>query len=194
MTTPSQHEGEHDHLLDHDYDGIREYDNPLPGWWVWLFVATIVFSGGYFAYYQLGPGPTILAEYEADMKLAAEQEARRLASAGQASEEQLRALQRDARAMASARDTFMVRCAACHGPEGQGLVGPNLADEFWLHGGTLAAIRHTIEEGVPEKGMVPWKQQLKPEEIEAIAAYVGTLRGTNPPNPKPPQGDPVRGT
>jgi cytochrome c oxidase cbb3-type subunit 3 len=95
---------------------------------------------------------------------------------------------RDARAMAAARDTFATRCAACHGPEGQGLVGPNLTDDYWLHGRTLADIRHTIEVGVPDKGMVPWKDQLKPDEIAAVTAYIATLAGSNPPNPKPPQG------
>jgi cytochrome c oxidase cbb3-type subunit 3 len=100
----------------------------------------------------------------------------------------LRALTKDARAMTAAKEVFATRCMPCHGAEGQGLVGPNLTDEFWLHGGTLVEIRRTIHDGVPEKGMVPWKDQLKPDEVSAVAAFVGTLAGTHPPNPKPPQG------
>jgi cytochrome c oxidase cbb3-type subunit 3 len=177
---------EPEHLLEHEYDGIREYDNPLPRWWVWLFVVTVVFSAGYYGWNQLGPGPTVIAQYEAEVREAAEHRAPAGAVAG--SEEALRRLQADATVMARARETFATRCAACHGPEGQGVIGPNLADEFWLHGGTLTAILHTVAEGVPDKGMVPWKHQLAPAELEALAAYIGTLAGTNPPNPKLPQG------
>jgi len=182
-----------DRRLGHAYDGIEEYDNPLPGWWTWLFVATIVFSVGYYAYYQLGPGPTIVAQYEADVQAAAERQAKMAPPALTVTEESLRALMRDTRAMAAAKEIFGTRCMPCHGPQGQGLVGPNLTDEYWLHGGTLVEIRHTISEGVLDKGMVPWKDQLKPEEISAMAAYVGTLQGTNPPNPKPPQGKNAKG-
>jgi cytochrome c oxidase cbb3-type subunit 3 len=177
-----------DRKLDHSYDGIEEYDNPLPGWWSWIFVATIVFSVGYYAYYQLGPGPTILAQYEAEMQVAEAQQARLAAAGGGISEASLRALAQDARAMAAAKEVFATRCMPCHGPEGQGLIGPNLTDEYWKHGGTLVDIRRTIHDGVPEKGMVPWKDQLKPDELSAVAAYIATLAGTKPPNPKPPEG------
>ncbi len=125
-----------DRLLAHEYDGIEEYDNPLPGWWSWLFVATIVFSLGYYVYYQLGPGPTIIAQYEEEARAAAAQQARLAPAAAGASEDQLRALAKDARAMAAAKEVFATRCAVCHGPEGQGLIGPNLTDDYWLHGGT----------------------------------------------------------
>jgi cytochrome c oxidase cbb3-type subunit 3 len=156
-------------------------------------VATIVFSLGYYVYYQLGPGPTIIAQYEEEARAAAAQQARLAPAAAGASEDQLRALAKDARAMAAAKEVFAVRCAVCHGPEGQGLIGPNLTDDYWLHGGTLVEIRRTISEGVPEKGMVPWKDQLKPEELSQMAAYVSALSGTNPPNPKPPQGVNAKG-
>jgi cytochrome c oxidase cbb3-type subunit 3 len=178
---------ERDRLLKHDYDGIEEYDNPLPGWWSWIFVATIVFSFGYWLYYQVGPGPTVIAEYDRDVSKHAAQLAK-VAPAPTADENALRALTKDARAMATAQETFVARCSPCHGPQGQGLIGPNLTDDYWLHGGTLVQIRHTISEGVLDKGMVPWKDQLKPDEISAMAAYVATLHGSNPPNPKPPQG------
>jgi len=177
-----------DRLLGHEYDGIREYDNPLPGWWVWIFVATIVFSGGYWAWYEAGPGTTVIAQYEADVRQAAARAAQQPGAVAAADEDALRRLQKDAAAMAAAQAVYASRCAACHGPEGQGVIGPNLTDDYWLHGGSLTAIRRTIADGVPDKGMVPWKEQLKPTELEAVAAYVGRLRGTNPPNQKPPQG------
>jgi cytochrome c oxidase cbb3-type subunit 3 len=187
MTTPTTEHGR-DTLLGHDYDGIREYDNPLPGWWVWLFVVTIVFSGGYYAFYQLGPGQTVIAQYEEDVRLAAERAPTPVAGAAVLSEDSLAALQKDAAAMASAKEIFTTRCAACHGPEGQGVIGPNLTDEYWLHGGRLTEIRRLIADGVPDKGMVPWKDQLKAREIDAMAAYIASLRGTRPQNAKPPQG------
>jgi len=178
-----------DRLLEHDYDGIKEYDNPLPSWWSWIFVATIVFSLGYWGYYQIGPGPSLIAEYEQEMS---EQAARlaKLAPAAStgASEESLRALMKDGKSMAAAKEIFATRCVPCHGPQGQGIIGPNLTDDYWLHGNTLVAIRKTISDGVIEKGMIPWKDQLKPAEVDAMAAYVATLQGTKPANPKPPQG------
>ena len=179
-------DADRDRLLPHAQDGIEEYDNPLPGWWVWIFWVTIVFSLGYWAYYQLGPGPSVVAVYEAEMKAAAEREPKTVASA--VTDASLAALEKDAAAMAKAKGIFATRCAPCHGDRGQGIVGPNLTDEYWLHGGRLTDIYRTISEGVPEKGMVPWKTQLSPDEIAAVTAYVGTLLGTHPPNSKPAEG------
>jgi cytochrome c oxidase cbb3-type subunit 3 len=179
-------DNDRDRLMSHGYDGIQEYDNPLPGWWVWIFWVTIVFSLVYWAYYQLGPGPSIVAQYEEEMKAVAERQPKTLASA--MTDASLVALEKDASVMAKAKDIFATRCAPCHGDRGQGIVGPNLADEYWMHGGRLTEIYKTISEGVPEKGMVPWKTQLSPAEIGAMAAFVGTLRGTKPPNPKPAEG------
>jgi cytochrome c oxidase cbb3-type subunit 3 len=180
---------ERDRLLEHDYDGIKEYDNPLPSWWSWIFVATIVFSLGYWGYYQIGPGPSVIADYEQEMSEQAARLAKLAPAASNgASEESLRALMKDGTMMASAKEIFATRCVPCHGPQGQGIIGPNLTDDYWLHGSTLVAIRKTISDGVIEKGMIPWKDQLKPAEVDAMAAYVATLQGTKPANPKPPQG------
>lgn len=180
-----------DRLVGHAYDGIQEYDNPLPGWWVWIFVATIVFSAAYWGYYQLGPGPSVVAEYEAEARIASERAAALAAREGAQSDETILAVARDAGVMAKAKEAFVARCAVCHGPQGQGLIGPNLTDEYWLHGGRPTDIFRIISDGEVEKGMVPWKGVLAPQEIRALAAYIGTLRGSNPPNPKPPQGDRV---
>lgn len=179
-------DSDRDRLISHGYDGIQEYDNPLPGWWVWIFWVTIVFSIGYWAYYQIGPGPSIVAQYEAEEEIAEQRRPRVVASA--VTDASLAALEKDAAAMAKAKEIFATRCMPCHGDRGQGIVGPNLTDEYWLHGGRLTEIYALISEGVPEKGMVPWKTQLSPAEIAAMAAYVGTLRGTNPPNPKAAEG------
>lgn len=180
-----------DRLVGHAYDGIQEYDNPLPGWWVWIFVATIVFSAAYWGYYQLGPGPSVMAEYEAEARIASERAAALAAREGAQSDETIVAVARDTGVMAKAKEAFVARCAVCHGPQGQGLIGPNLTDEYWLHGGRPTDIFRIISDGEVEKGMVPWKGVLAPQEIRALAAYIGTLRGSNPPNPKPPQGDRV---
>ena len=183
-------DGDRDRLLHHAQDGIEEYDNPLPGWWVWIFWATIAFSLAYWAYYQLGPGPSVTAEYEAEMRLA---EAGRPAASASAAvgDQALLALQKNAGAMARGKEIFAGKCMPCHGDRGQGIVGPNLTDDYWIHGGRPSEIYRTISEGVPEKGMVPWKTQLSPDEMAAVTAYVGTLSGTNPPSPKPPEGQPV---
>jgi cytochrome c oxidase cbb3-type subunit 3 len=180
-------DADRDRLLPHTQDGIEEYDNPLPGWWVWVFWATIVFSAAYWIYYQLGPGPSIIAQYEADVRLATARQAAAAPATGM-TDEAIVALGKDARVMAAAREIFATRCMPCHGPQGQGLVGPNLTDDYWVHGRRPTEVLHTIAEGVPDKGMVPWKDQLKPEELPAMAAYVLSLAGTNPPNPKAPQG------
>ena len=175
-------------LVGHAVDGIEEYDNPLPSWWVWIFWATIVFSAGYWIYYQHGPGPSVVAEYEAETRQAAEQAAARAPKTAAVTDEAILALRRDAGAMAKAKETFAAKCVVCHGALAQGIIGPNLTDEYWIHGATPVEMVKTINDGVPAKGMIAWKDQLPPEEIRALAAYIDTLRGSNPPNPKPPEG------
>jgi len=123
-----------DRLLGHDYDGISEYDNPLPGWWVWMFWATIAFSAAYAIYYHAGPGPSVDREYADDVRLAGAQQARRAAAVGVATDGAILAVQKDAAAMGSAREIFATRCAACHGQKGEGIIGPNLTDEYWQIG------------------------------------------------------------
>lgn len=183
-------DGDRDRLLSHAYDGIEEYDNPLPGWWVWIFWATIIFSVGYWAYYQMGPGPSVVAVYEAEMREAAARQPV-VPAAGTVSDQTLRALEKNAAAIAQGKAIFAGKCVPCHGDRGQGIVGPNLTDDYWIHGGRPSEIYRTITEGVPEKGMVPWKTQLSAEEIAAVSAYVLSLRGTKPPNAKPPEGQQV---
>lgn len=178
-----------DELLDHDYDGIKEYDNPLPSWWVALFWFGIVFAIVYVPWYHFGPGPLMVEEYEAEMAAAAA-----AAPAPQAvGEADLSAAMKDAAAIGRGKETFVKLCAACHVADGGGLVGPNLTDDFWIHGGSMKDIVRVVTEGVPEKGMISWKTQLGPSEIVDVSAFIKSLRGTTPANPKEPQGEKYTG-
>ena len=176
---------EQDRLLDHSYDGIQEFDNPLPRWWVWIFWACIAFA----AVYGLVPnnplrGPGRLAEYNAALAEAA----RLHPAAPEASEASLLALTHDAKALAAGKQVFVTTCSPCHRPDAGGLIGPNLTDDYWLHGGAITDIHHTITVGVLDKGMPNWGKMLRPDQVTDVAVYVYSLHGSNPPNPKPPQG------
>lgn len=181
-------------VSEHAYDGIQEYDNPLPGWWVWTFVVTIVFSALYLPYYHLGEGQLVADEYAQDLALHQELEAKRALESGEVSEEVLAALAADAGTVAKGAALFQTNCALCHGAGGEGKIGPNLTDGYWLHGGSRVDIHRVIEKGVPEKGMVPWGPQLGPDAVKQLAAYVAAeLVGKDRPGPLGPQGDPVGG-
>jgi cytochrome c oxidase cbb3-type subunit 3 len=182
---------EKDRLLEHSYDGIQEYDNPMPRWWVITFWATIVFSILYALNVPwVGKGPGRIAEYNADVAKA--QLARAAAEpAGGPTPEALALLANDPAALANGKQLFTTYCAVCHRADGGGQIGPNLTDDAWIHGGTLAEIRASINDGVLAKGMPEWGKVLKPEQVNAAAAYVHSLMGTNPPNSKPPEGSKV---
>jgi cytochrome c oxidase cbb3-type subunit 3 len=163
-------------LLDHEYDGICELDNQLPRWWVWLFYITIIYSAGYLLYYHVfRVGELQAAEYTHEMKAgeAVKGGAMTKFEAG------IPALQpaTDAVALESGRQVYTKFCAPCHRVDGGGLVGPNITDDYWIHGGTYADSVKIIWDGVPAKGMITWKTVLKPEEIQAVASYIYTLRG-----------------
>lgn len=176
-----------DQSFDHDYDGIKEYDNPLPRWWVWLFVGTVLWGLAYVPYYHFGLGGQLPGEvYEEEMAawLAAHP------PEPLPDEQALVELQAaDASLVATGQSIFASRCAACHGPDGGGQVGPNLTDDYALHGWSRAAIVKTIHDGVPDKGMLSWKHQLSRQQIYATGLYVYGLRGTTPATPKPPEGE-----
>jgi cytochrome c oxidase cbb3-type subunit III len=180
-----------DHLLEHNYDDIQEYDNPMPRWWVYIFWATIVFSVLYWLNIPgFGIGKGRIANYDRAMAAAAADAAKREASRpGSTSPEQLAALTKDASTLALGKEVFGQSCSACHRLDAGGQIGPNLTDDYWLHGATIEQMRKTVSDGVLEKGMPPWAKVLKPAQLDAVVAYVFTLRGTNPQNPKPPQGD-----
>lgn len=184
-----------DELLDHNYDGIREFDNPIPAWWNWIFIGTVVFSLVYFVHYHVsGTGPSVVAAYEADMEKYREQQRERaLAVAAELSEEKLLTAMHEPQMVEAGKTKFDEVCAACHGQKGEGLIGPNLTDPYWLHSdGSLMSIRKIVAEGVVEKGMPPWEKSLSTEEINQVVAYLGTLRDTNVEG-KAPEGDEVQG-
>jgi cytochrome c oxidase cbb3-type subunit III len=180
--------GEQDQLLEHEYDGIREYDNPLPRWWVWMFAGSFWFSVAYFFHYHLSPnGQSVAAAYDQDMKEARELTAK-ASLAEPVSEESLGKLMADAALMKDAQALFGLRCAPCHGANAEGVIGPNLTDAAWLHGsGTLTDLFTVIDQGVLAKGMPAWGRQLSPIEVRKLAAYVGTQRGKAIPG-KAPEG------
>lgn len=171
-------------LLDHDADGIRELDNNLPRWWVWLFYITIAFSAFYLVYYHvLKAGPLQVAEYDKEM---AQGDTVKNAAMGRFESEMpsLRPLT-DPAVLAFGQEQYMKLCAPCHRPDGGGLVGPNLCDDYWIHGSNYVDNLKVIWNGVPAKGMVTWKGLMKPADVQAVASYIQGFRGTKPPNPKP---------
>lgn len=174
-----------DRILEHEYDGIQEYDNPMPRWWLGTFYVTIVFSIAYVI--NIGPvgnGKGRIADYEADVKAYA---AAHPAPSSTMSPEQLAALVADVGARERGKTVYATNCASCHRADGGGLIGPNLTDDAWIHGGTPADVYRTITDGVLAKGMPNWGKLLKPDQVQAVTAYVVSLHGTNPPNAKAPQ-------
>lgn len=177
---------EQDRILEHDYDGIKEYDNPMPRWWIWVFWATIIFSVAYafdFTGVLRGPGRT--KEYEAEVAEAAK---RWPQPSGGADAAALATLAGDKQALEAGKSVFAANCAACHRADGGGLIGPNLTDDYWLHGGTLVEIHKTIADGVLAKGMPAWGKILKPDQVNAVTVYVSSLHDTHPSNPKAHEG------
>lgn len=185
MTNPTN-KPERDRLIEHSYDGIQEYDNPMPQWWVTTFWITIVFS----IFYYVNPGNTGVgkgreAEYEADM--AAFRQAHPAHPGGGDPAVLLAAAKRPSE-VAQGKVLYNGKCAACHAADGGGSIGPNLTDDAWLHGGTIDSIYATVTNGVLAKGMPAWGKLLKPDELEEVVVYVWSLHGTSPATPKAPQG------
>lgn len=173
-------------LLEHEADGIKELDNNLPRWWVWLFYITIAISGVYLLYYHvLGAGDSMLVEYQKEMEKGEVIKNAALAKF-ESTMETLQA-SADAGVLSRGQQIFATTCAPCHGLLGQGIVGSNLTDDYWIHGPEFKDNLRIIYNGVPEKGMISWKGVLKPDQIFAAASYIYTLRGTHPPNPKLPE-------
>ncbi|WP_276495922.1 c-type cytochrome [Pontibacter litorisediminis] len=171
----------------HDFDGIQEYDNDLPPWWKALFYVTIVFAVGYMLHFHVFRTGSLQAEeYEVEMQQAALFAAKNADDPNAVTNYEALT---DAAALESGKSVFSTNCAACHGAEGQGTVGPNLTDEYWLHGGDVNDIFKTIKFGVPAKGMVPWQGKLTKDQILEVSSYILSLQGTNPANAKEPQGE-----
>jgi cytochrome c oxidase cbb3-type subunit 3 len=177
-------------MVDHSYDGITELDNFMPPWLQYVFIGTVVYGIGYFVYYTvLGTGLTGVEEYQEELRVEAIASEIRQANNLASIDENTVTFDESAEALASGKTIFDGNCAACHAQDGGGGVGPNLTDDYWLHGGGIADIFKVVKYGVIEKGMVPWEDQLTPVEIQSVSSYILTLGGIAPANPKAPQGE-----
>ena len=177
-------------LLDHDYDGIKELDNNLPPWWKYGFYLTILTSVIYMVHFHvLKTGDLQGKEYDDAMAQAKiEVDEFMKTSANNVDENTVKVLT-ETSDIASGKDLYITNCVACHGIGGEGTVGPNLTDDYWLHGGSIQDLFKTLKYGWVEKGMKSWKDDLSPMQIAQVASYIRTLKGTSPPNPKASQGD-----
>lgn len=170
------------------YDGIEEHNNPLPGWWTWKFILTVIFAAIYFIHYQIADGPTLKDELKVAMdELNKVREANKPKEV-EVSGDVFAAKLNDPNALKAGETAFKTTCASCHGENLQGGIGPNLTDKNWIHGGTLPEISATIHKGVPEKGMPPWTGVVKDEDITNIVVYIKSKRNTNPANAKKAEG------
>jgi cytochrome c oxidase cbb3-type subunit III len=176
--------------LGHEYDGIRELDNRLPPWWLYGFYITIIFGVVYLWRYHVSEtAPLSGGEYEIAMKQAEEQKSAYLKKSANNVDENTVSLLTDAEALAGGKKAYDQNCSPCHGTSGEGTVGPNLTDNYWLHGGSLSAIFKSVKYGWPEKGMRSWKDDLSPVQIAQITSFIKSIQGTNPANAKEKQGD-----
>jgi cytochrome c oxidase cbb3-type subunit III len=190
MSDPKRETGEPQDKVIHEVDGIQEYDNKLPNWWLYTLYGAVAFSAAYWFHYHVAEfGDSPQAAYEAEMDAVAAAQAARVKAAGVMTPEALAALARDRGTVEQGKQVFAQSCAACHRQDGGGIVGPNLTDAFWLHGGAPDRIFKTIQDGVPDKGMPGWGAQLGPDRVQAVTAYVITLSGSNVPGGKAPQGE-----
>ncbi|MEO8515131.1 MAG: cbb3-type cytochrome c oxidase N-terminal domain-containing protein [Flavobacterium sp.] len=177
-------------LLDHDYDGIRELDNKLPPWWLYLFYGGIIFGAMYFVRYEIMDGDDQETEFQKEMAQAKIDVAKYMLTAPDRMDENKVTKLTDASSITIGKGLFMNNCVACHRADAGGQIGPNLTDNHWLFGGDIKNLFHTITNGGRDgKGMVAWKGTLKPTEIQQVASYVLSLRGSNPKDPKAPDGD-----
>lgn len=177
----------------HVYDGIEEQNNPMPNWWIWLFIFTVAFGFIYWIHYFSGSGPTLKEEYDVAMLAYQEQNGKNLANAPTDTEESLIAYMKGEHEILEGKAIFVAKCAMCHGEKLEGKIGPNLTDKFWTTGnGSRVDVIRVIAKGSAAKGMPPWESQLKPEEIKEVAAYIYSNLGTNPPNAKAPEGVEVK--
>lgn len=177
-------------ILDHNYDGIRELDNTLPPWWVYLFYATIVFAVVYLVRFEVLDGDSQIVEYEKEVAAAQRSLEKYKQTAPDLIDASSVVLLTDAKDLARGKAVFELNCAACHMADGGGGIGPNLTDKNWILGGGVKNVFTTISNGGRDgKGMIAWGKTLKPKDIAKVSSYILSLQGTTPANPKKAQGD-----
>ena len=183
-------EQEKDILLDHNYDGIQELDNSLPPWWKYGFYLTILVGCIYIYRFHIShDGQSQHEEYVSEMQKGEEDKAAYLAHSANNVDENSVVQLKDPASISEGHELFVKNCAACHLADGGGVVGPNLTDEYWLHGGGIKDIFKSIKYGWQDKGMKSWKDDLSPKQIQLLASFIRSLKGTHPAVPKAPQGD-----
>jgi cytochrome c oxidase cbb3-type subunit 3 len=188
MTRAVPVEKEADILLDHDYDGIKELDNALPPWWKYGFYITIVVAFVYiYAFHFSGDGKNPEQEYAAEMAEGMKQEELYKAKTKNLVDEN-NVFLADAAGISEGKTLFIQSCVACHAADGGGGIGPNLTDDFWIHGGSMNNIYKTIKVGYPEKGMQSWESMYSPVQMKNLSSFIKSLKGTKPAVPKAPQG------
>jgi cytochrome c oxidase cbb3-type subunit III len=185
----ADHQPEFGPLTDHAYDGIREYDNPLPGWWKWLFIVSIAFSFVYFPFYHFGaPGRSVADQYDVAL---GENTRLQFSEIGELAGDEstiLRFMQKKEWVRVG-QTVFKSNCSTCHRADGGGLVGPNLGDEHFKNIRTVEDIYRVITNGAAGGAMPAWKTRLQNNELVLTAAYVASMRGTNPAGGKEAEGN-----
>jgi len=175
--------------LDESHDGITELDNLIPPWFNYLFGGSIIFAVVYLLnYHVFQSSPLPQTEYAEEVAAADLSRRVRMASEGTLNEDDLAVLADEA-SIKAGQEKFLRNCITCHGTKAEGIVGPNLTDPYWIHGGGIKNVYTTIKNGVPEKGMISWKLVFSPKEIQQIASFVLSLQGSNPPNAKKAEGN-----
>lgn len=183
-------EKEKDIILAHPHDGIYELDNDLPPWWLGLFYGSIAFAVIFIGYNHFSEyGQTNVEKYEASVKKAEIQIEEYLAGQANLVDESNVTMLEDEADIAQGAAVYKERCVACHGALGEGGIGPNMTDQYWLHGGGIKDVFKTVKYGVPGKGMQAWKDDLTAAQMHQVSSFILTLQGTNPPNGKEAQGD-----
>lgn len=177
-------------MQDHEYDGIQELNNGMPPWLRYFFLLTIGFGVIYFFYYTiLGIGDTQFEEYEKEMAVAQLLKEERMKLAANSIDENNVVFLSAEMDLIEGKSIFRENCATCHGELGGGGAGPNLTDEYWIHGGGIKNVFKTVKYGYIQKGMAPWQDKLTPLQIQKVSSYVLSLQGTNPPDALPPAGE-----
>ncbi|WP_034059211.1 cbb3-type cytochrome c oxidase N-terminal domain-containing protein [Lacinutrix jangbogonensis] len=183
-------EEEHEIILDHDYDGIKELDNDLPPWWVYMFYATIIFAVVYWVRFEVVNDYSQAEEYDIAVAEAKAEIEEWKKTAKDLVDVNSVILLTDASDLKAGQNIFTTNCVACHKADGGGGIGPNLTDKHWISGGGIKDVFRTISEGGRAgKGMISWKSELKPAEMAQVASYVLTFQGTTPAEPKVAEGD-----
>lgn len=181
---------EQDVELDHNYDGITELDNSLPPWWVKLFYITIITAVIYMLHYHVfKTGKLQGDEYATELQIAEQKKEAFRKLSGNSVDETTVILLTAAAELEEGKSLFIAKCSPCHGKNAEGVVGPNLTDNYWLHGGGIHNVFKSIKYGIPQKGMIAWETQMKPIEIQKVSSYILSVKGSNPANAKEPQGD-----